>query len=336
MPSNTKFPHNPYGLSSSYSRSDVVIDGMKVKFDKVADLVPAELTVKGGQAHSGAQSVVAASFGKPEQSCTIYIIATPKLMDYLRTVENRSGYLDSISGYIASVRNYVENIYQRVNGLNHFKVKLANSLDIADFNPLFDTKVYLTAGSRSDFKNRTYNYCNANVNSFFFGLSSGKDEIEPGSAHSTAYLVAHEALHSYLIRLGVLLFGATFFLSGDSGGHSKNVNGKAINNLNLDGGDVLHSDTFSTEFQKILPTQLHFLKEYPSYITLTHPRFSLPENKRMMQEFLRRQQAIRTDSRSEDDGGKTTSLHLPSLEKAITESKAHIDFTMDPATVPFR
>ncbi len=46
MPSNTKFPHNPYGMSSSYSRSEVQIDGMKVKFDKVADLVPAELTMK--------------------------------------------------------------------------------------------------------------------------------------------------------------------------------------------------------------------------------------------------------------------------------------------------
>lgn len=54
MPRNNRFPHSPYGLSSSYSKDDVQIDGMKVKFDKVADLVPAELTVKDGQAgHTG-------------------------------------------------------------------------------------------------------------------------------------------------------------------------------------------------------------------------------------------------------------------------------------------
>lgn len=44
MPQNSIFPHSPFGLSSSYSRDDIQIDGMKVKFDKVADLVPAELT----------------------------------------------------------------------------------------------------------------------------------------------------------------------------------------------------------------------------------------------------------------------------------------------------
>ena len=56
MPRHNRFPHSPYGLSSSYSKDDVQIDGMKVKFDKVADLVPAELTAQGGQSVRAGQS----------------------------------------------------------------------------------------------------------------------------------------------------------------------------------------------------------------------------------------------------------------------------------------
>jgi hypothetical protein len=41
------FPHSPGGFSSSYSKDDIKIDGMKVQFDKVAELVPAELTRQG-------------------------------------------------------------------------------------------------------------------------------------------------------------------------------------------------------------------------------------------------------------------------------------------------
>lgn len=43
------FPHASSSHSSTLSRSEVTIDGMKVKFDKVASLVPTELTTQDGK-----------------------------------------------------------------------------------------------------------------------------------------------------------------------------------------------------------------------------------------------------------------------------------------------
>jgi hypothetical protein len=50
MASKRLFPHSPYGMSGAFRKDDIQIDGMKVQFDKVADLVPAELTVKSAPA----------------------------------------------------------------------------------------------------------------------------------------------------------------------------------------------------------------------------------------------------------------------------------------------
>lgn len=324
MPQNSIFPHSPFGLSSSYSRDDIQIDGMKVKFDKVADLVPAELTRTDGQAGV----LTASSFGFDKDTCTIYIVATPEF------VASLEGMVESKSGYVASIRNYVEDIYQKVNGLSNFKVKVVDSLQIAGFQPLLDVRVYL----KSSGGNRTYNYSNANVNAYFLGAHNpNRGGQQPSSAHGAAYLVAHEALHSYLIRLGVLLFAGALFLSEDGGGHTTHYqSGKRAPNLNLEGQHVTASDTFTKDFQRIDPVQLYFLKEYTSYIHLTHPKFSLAENQKRIGAFKERQNAILMDSAADMYHFDTPGLFLPSLGKNITESNAHIDFKKNPATIPFR
>ena len=334
MASNNLFPHHPRGLSASFAKSEVEIDGMKVVFDKVAMLLPAELSRKGGDA---VPAPLVSGMTKVEGTCTIYLVAKPEF------VASLDGWVESNSGYVASIRNYVEDIYQDVNGLWKFKVKQVDDFEIPDFNPLTDTRVYLKRSGG----NAAYNFCNANVNVDFHGVNGR----QPGTAHSAAYLVAHEALHTYLIRLGVLLFGGAVYLSQDMGGHTNvGANGKAIANLNLEGfqmGDAREqlpkyahvTDeglTWKREFQQIHPLHLYFLKEYGDYVNLSHTKFSRPENQKRMTLFRDRQACIREDSQANQWDVDKPTLLLPSVGRAIAESNAHIDFSKDPSTAVFK
>jgi hypothetical protein len=324
MPSNTKFPHNPYGLSSSYSRSDVVIDGMKVKFDKVADLVPAELTVKGAS-----QSMTARSFGKETSVCTIYIVLTPEFRQQLE------GKIANLNQFMQSVRNQVEKIYQEVNGLDFFAVKVMDRLDFAEFDPILDSKIHvqLLGGGT------TYNYSNANA-----GIMRPNTHDVLGSK-AFAYVVAHEALHTYLLRLGKLLFNTPQFLNEYGDGHTDHqANGQYLPNLNM-GGTVIqiipgkvpqyrnsNPDTLveKKEFQKIHPVQLYFIQDYPRYLTLEHARFDPMVMNMMGASFKARLAEIRSKSAA-NHAGKDS----PIIEINAHEGYAHIKPNQDPATVPF-
>lgn len=326
MPSNTKFPHNPYGLSSSYSRSDIQIDGMKVKFDKVADLVPAELTMKDGKAYSAAQSVWAKSFDFDNDTCTIYIVATPAFVAQLE------GKVESKSGYVLSIRNYVEDIYRDVNGLKNFQVKLVDSEGVPNFNTLTDTYVHL----HHDDECSTSEFCRSSVGVYFFAPHSNVGQA-PGTAHSVAYLVAHEALHAYLSRLGAVLWGEQNFLSPHSGGHTNvGPDGNLLPNLNLEGqkfadftngptkykGLVPSDLTWKKEFKEIHTSQLYFLQRCAQYMNLTHSAFTVPTNQQRLATFRSRQGIVSKSRKS--DFNSTLTLG------------GQIDLSQDPATVPFR
>jgi len=96
------FPHYSESLSLSFTKEKIELDGMIVKFDKKATLVPAELVEKQGRPQ------LARGMGKDKKHCTIYLVAKPELL------EDLDGWVESKSGFVRSIRNYVEDIFHDI------------------------------------------------------------------------------------------------------------------------------------------------------------------------------------------------------------------------------
>lgn len=319
MTTKNLFPHHSDSLSLSLSSKKIKLDGMMVKFDKKTILVPAELLEK----HQADRLVKAQGLDK--KYCTIYVVAIPRL------VEDLDGWVESKSGFVASIRNYVEDIYHDYNGLKNFKIKLVDSLEIPGFDPALDARVYLKRSG----KNAAYNYSNANVNLDFF---NGR----PGTANGAAYLVAHEALHTYMARLGVLLFGSFEGLT-PNGGHLDEHKGEFYPNLLMDGHTSMRAGnypkyqkytserlTFLKDFRRIHPTQKYFLKEAHNYLSLSHP-----DQQAHLQRYKDRLESIKVGSRPDQQD-----IMSPVFSNNLLPADAKGDFTVnmdaDPSTLKFR